>query len=545
MYVNPNSIRTAYPSAWPQYPYNESPHTPEQSMPRYSIFPEYDIRIPMPDSVKLAADIFRPWAPGEKFPALVAWSPYTRQLQGTLTPSGANEAGLTEFWVPRGYAHVIVDVRGSNDSDGAWDFYGPTEQQDLAETIEWTAAQTWCNGKVGMSGTSYFARSQLLVAGRFQPPSLKAIFPYGAATDAYRDSCFHGGILGDGFVRAWLGSLFELNLLSNRLKDPSGFHHHFRTVLGLKYPFDCEYYQERSSWPRLHRVNIPAYFGCNWQHYALHLRGAFSGWEGVSNVPKRMLVGPEPRPHRPFSIYHLEALRWYDHWLKDMDSGVMQDLPIQVYVQGENTWRSENEWPLARTDWREFYLGGPLGGLEGELLETAGPDGERTYTYDPTSNESRYGNPRVIYHSEPMAKPMEVTGPIVLQLFAQSSAADTDWFVQFMDEEPSGKPTVLTKGWLRASHRELDAARCHPWQPWHPHTRAIPLTSNQPEEFAIEIIPTCNVFLPGHRIRLEIASCDSIADNLVYYHAALPIKAQNTILEGKNGSRLLLPVIPR
>ncbi len=545
MYMNPDSIRTAYPSAWPQYPFNETPPTPEQSIPRYGIFSEMDVRLGMRDGIKLAADIFRPWAPGEKFPALVAWSPYTRQLQGTLTPLGQNEAGLTEFWVPRGYAHIIVDVRGSNDSEGAWDFYGPDEQEDLAETIEWAAAQPWCNGRVGMVGCSYFGRSQILVAGGHRPPSLKAIFPYDAATDAYRDTSFHGGIPQDGFLRGWFANLSYLNLWGGRLKDPSGFEHHIRTMLGLKYPLDCEYYQERSSWPRLDNINIPAYFGCDWQFYALHLRGAFSGWEAVNNVPKRMLVGPQPRPRRPFANYHFEALRWYDRWLKDLDTGVMEGPPIQLYIQGENTWRSENEWPLARTEWRDFFLGGESGTPEGSLSETAGSDAERSYDYDPNSNESRYGNPRLIYRSEPMAKPMEVTGPVVLNLVAQSSAADTDWFVQFMDEDPDGNATVLTKGWLRASHRELDPGRSRPWQPWHSHTRQLPLTPNQPEEFAIEIISTCNVFLPGHRIRLEIASCDSVADNFFWYHAALGIKARNTILEGKAASRLRLPVIPR
>lgn len=545
MYVNPDSIRTPYPSAWPQYPYNETPKTPEQSPPRYSIYPEEGVRIPMRDGVRLAADVFRPYAPGEKFPALVAWSCYSRQLQRTLTPLGQNEAGITEFWVPRGYVHVVVDARGSNDSEGAWDFCGPVEQEDLFETIEWAASQPWCNGQVGMVGCSYFARSQILVAGRHQPPSLKAIFPYDAATDMYRDSCFHGGIQSEGFLRGWFANMSYLNFWGGRLKDPSGFHRHFQTALGLKHPLDGEYYQERSAWPRLHRIHIPAYFGCDWQFYQLHLRGAFSGWEGVQGVPKRMLVGPLPQPRRPFANYHLEALRWYDHWLKGMDTRVLEGAPIQLYIQGEDTWRPENEWPLARTEWRTLYLGGPERGLEGTLSEAPGRDGERTYAYDPLGEESRYGNPRLVYRSEPMARPLEVTGPIALNLVARSSAADTDWFVTLMDEGPDGKARTLTKGWLRASHREVDADKSRPWQPWHPHTRGVPLTPNQPEEFAVEVIPTCNLFHAGHRIRLEIASCDSVADNFFWYHAALAIKARNTVLEGKNGSRLLLPVIPR
>ncbi|MFQ5895287.1 MAG: CocE/NonD family hydrolase [Nitrospinota bacterium] len=543
MKVNPNSIRTINPSAWPQYPFDEAPETPERSEPRYSIFPEYDLRVPMRDGVRLAADVFRPWAPGERFPALVSWSPYTRQLQHTLTPIGQNEAGLTEFWVPRGYAQVIFDVRGSNESEGAWDMYGPTEQEDLAEAIEWTARQPWCDGNVGMVGCSYFGRSQLLAAGR-QPPSLKAIFPYDALTDAYRHCFFHGGIP-TGFARSWFSSLARLNFWGGRLKDPSGFHRHFRNVLGLEYPFDCEYYQERSAWPRLHQIQIPTYFGCDWQFYNLHLPGVFAGWEGVSDTPKRMLAGPLPVPRRPFANYHQEALRWYDHWLKGMDTRVMEGPPVQLYIQGENRWRSENEWPLARTEWRELYLGGAKEGPEGELLDSAGPEGGRSYEYDPASREARFGRPKLLYRTEPLPRPLEITGPIALYLVAQSSASDTDWFVTFADENPSGEVSVLTKGWLRASHREVDPARSKPYRPWHPHARELPLKANQPEEFVVEVVPTSNLFRPGHRIRLEIASCDSLAENFVWHHEALPTPAKNIVLEGKGASRLLLPVVPR
>lgn len=545
MHINPDSIRTAYPAAWPQHPFDKLPNTPEQSSPCYGIYEEEGIRIRMQDDIRLAADVFRPYAPGEKFPALIAWSCYSRQLQHTPVPLGQNEAGITQFWVPRGYAHVVVDCRGSNDSDGAWDFCGPTEQRDLFETIEWAASQPWCDGNVGMVGCSYYARSQIMVAGRHQPPSLKAIFPYDAATDMYRDSCFHGGIPQDGFLRGWFANMSYLNFWGGRLKDQSGFHHHFQTALGLKYPLDHEYYQERSAWPRLDQINIPTYFGCDWQFYNLHLRGAFSGWEVVQDVPKRMLIGPPPRPRRPFANYHMEALRWYDHWLKGMDSGVMEGSPIQLYVQGEDCWRSESEWPLKQTKWTDYFLGGPSGGSEGTLSEVSGSEGERTYEYDPLSEEARYGNPRLVYRSEQLGNPLEVTGPIVLNLVAHSSAEDTDWFVVFMDEAPDGSSKVLTKGWLRASHRELDSERSKSWQPWHSHSQEIPLNPNQPEEFAIEIIPTCNVFQPGHRIRLELSSCDSVADNFFWYHAAKALKAKNTVHEGKDRSRLMLPVIPR
>jgi predicted acyl esterase len=545
MYVNPDSLRTPNPCAWPQYPFNDAPRVREQSPPRYRISFDTDVRIPMRDGIRLAADVFRPAAPGEKFPAVVAVSPYSRQLQRTDVAIGQNEAGLTEFWVPRGYAHVVVDVRGTNDSEGSWDMFGPIEQQDGGDVIEWVARQPWCNGKVGMVGCSYFGRSQVLISSRAQPPNLTAIFPYDAATDAYRDSFFHGGIPADGFARSWLANINAYSLSSGRLKDGSGIRQHSQNIFGLRYPFDCEYFQERSSSPRLDQIAIPTYFGSDWEFFALHLRGAFSGWEGVRSTSKRMLIGPRPQPFRPLAAFHLEALRWYDHWLKGLDTGVMEGPPIQIWIPGENTWRSEHAWPFERTEWRELFLGGAGTGPEGSLLDVAGSDGERTYEVDPASYDARNGNPRLVYRSVPFDRPTDITGPIAFTLAAQSSATDTDWFVSLLDEAPDGTTRSLTKGWLRASHRAIDTKRSRRWQPWHPHTEAVPLKPNTPEEFPIEIVSTCNLFGAGHRLRLEIASCDSVTDNFAWYHAALPMRARNTVLEGRRGSRLLLPFIPR
>ena len=145
---------------------------------------------------------------------------------------------------------MIVDVRGSNDSDGTWDHWGPEEQADLKQVIESIAAQPWCTGKVGMVGCSYFAMSQLLAAEQ-QPEGLAAIFPYDAMTDIYRDAYYHGGIYSN-WGRFWFQSLSFLNNTSGRLKDPSGFRYHFDRVLGGSDPLDGPYYWERSSGPNLY-----------------------------------------------------------------------------------------------------------------------------------------------------------------------------------------------------------------------------------------------------------------------------------------------------
>ncbi|MEK6710304.1 MAG: CocE/NonD family hydrolase [Nitrospinota bacterium] len=538
LHVNPESIRTVNPSTWPQYPYNDYPKTPEQSPIRYSIFPEYAKRLPMRDGTELAYDVYRPFAPGEKFPALLSWSPYTRQLQQTLAPIGQNEAGLTEFWVPRGYAQVIADVRGSNDSGGAWDHWGPQEQADLKETIEFIAQQPWCNGKVGMIGCSYFGMSQLLGAEQ-QPEGLAAIFPYDAMTDLYRDAYYHGGI-SSVWARFWFQDLAFLNFTSGRLKDPSGFRYHFNRVLSGQDPLDGPYYQERSSGPNLHKVKTPAYFGCDWIFFGLHLRGAFLGWENVPPAtPKKMLIGQEPKPRRPFAAYHVEALRWYDHHLKGLDSGVWEGAPINLYIQGEDTWRGEREWPIARTEWRELYLT-PQGGFS----EGPGPSGELRYTHLPGTREVKLGEPKLVWRTEPAARPFEVTGPLVLKLTASLDQADTHWFAFLKDEAPDGTLRLLTRGWLKASHRALDPQRSKPWRPWHPHDRVDPLTPGEAAEYLIEIIPTSNCFREGHRMRLELSASDPATD-LIYTHEPFWQAVTHTIHLGRGGSRLLTPFIPR
>jgi predicted acyl esterase len=539
---NPYGIRTAYPTVWPQYPYNETPHTPEQSVPRYQVQNDWNQAIAVRDGTKLLLDVYRPYQPGQTFPALCSFSPYTRQLQRDSPPIGQNEAGISEFWVPRGYAHVIVDIRGANGSEGSWDQFGPLEQRDMFDIIEWVAEQPWCDGNVGMMGCSYFAMTQNLAAEQ-QPPSLKAIFPYDAATDIYRDFYFSGGVFHDGFARIWFSDITFLNFWGGRNPNTEGMTRHFETILGMKYPCDGPYYWERSAWPNLDKIQVPAYFGCHWPFYNLHLRGTFDAWHRTGDITKRMLLGPAPLPQRQYANYHMEALRWYDHFLKGMDTHVLDGAPIHLWIEGEDTWRHENEWPLARTQWTEFYLGGTPG--NGTLSDSAPAAGEQTLDYDPTSEQWFWGQPRWTYRSEPLDKPVEVTGPIQLNLFMSSTAQDTDWIVSLQDEAPDGSVQTLTRGWLRSSHRAVEPSQSRKNVPWHPHKEVDLLAPGQEYELPIEVIPTSNLFLQGHRIRLELANCDSLVQNNMWYRRTLPLAARNTVIQGAGKSHVVLPIIPR
>ena len=471
--INPYGIRTTNPTVWPQYPYDATPHTPEQSAARYEIQQDWNHAVAVRDGTKLLLDIYRPSMIGAKFPALVSFSPYTRQLQRDTAPIGQNEAGISEFWVPRGYAHVIVDVRGTNGSGGSWDMLGPTEQADMADIIEWVAEQPWCNGNVGMMGCSYFAMTQNLAAQQ-QPPSLKAIFPYDASTDIYRDFYFPGGLIGDSFTRIWFSDITFLNFWGGRNPNTAGLNEKFFTILGRKYPLDGPFYWERSAWPNLDKIQVPAYFGCHWPFYNLHLRGSFDAWLNTGDIPKKMLIGPAPLPQRLYANYHMEALRWYDQWLKGMDTRVMEGGPIHLWIEGDDCWREEQEWPLARTQWTEFYLGGSMG--SGTLSDGAPAAGTQELDYNPLNEDDTLrGLPRLVYRSEPVSEPLEITGPIQLNLHMASSAEDTDWIVAYLDEAPDGSVTELSRGWLRSSHRAVDPTRSRRNMPWHPHDRVEPL----------------------------------------------------------------------
>ena len=539
---DPERVRNIYPSVTPQWPFNQPPKTRESSQPIYNIQSDTNLKIMMRDGVKIAADVFRPSSSGQRFPALLAISPYTKGLQSTNVPIAQNEAGITEFWVPRGYAHIIVDSRGTNDSEGKFNNRGEIEQQDFVELIYWAAKQPWCDGTVGMVGCSYFSLVQLLSA-KHQPEPLKAIFPYDAWTDRYRHLFYPGGIPQTGYMWMWFSAMSNLHFNSGRSNDLSGLIDMMEEGMGFENPFDGEFHWKSSPEPFLDQIKIPTYLGSDWSFYWDHLPGVFAGWEKIQGPPKRMLVGPKPSPWRPFAAYHQETLRWYDQWLKGMDTGVMDGPPIQIFIQGTNEWRGENEWPLSRAEWKKLYLGGSDSGLEGTLTDSEQNQSERSYTNDPLSSEWRYGNPRLVYRTEALSKPIEITGPLSLHLVAHSSAEDVDWIVYLLDESPDGTTRLLTRGCLRASHREVITSKSKPGRPWHPHDKKILLTPNQIEIFEIEIVPTSNVFLKDHRIRLEICSCTSAVKRVAYLDT-LAVKAKNTVMEGQNGSYLLYSSIP-
>src|SRR6201747_3170367 len=174
------------------------------SEPKYTMARQDDVLVPMRDGINLLADVFYPAEPG-RYPVLVAASPYPRQIQNMGAPLGFVEAGASDFFVPRGYVHVIANCRGTSGSGGTFGFFDAQERRDMHDLVEWAAAQPWSDGNVGMGGISYFAMKQLEGAVE-QPPHLKAIFPVAGTFDLY-ESATHHGLVSSSFITPFLAMI--------------------------------------------------------------------------------------------------------------------------------------------------------------------------------------------------------------------------------------------------------------------------------------------------------------------------------------------------
>ncbi|MDP2917718.1 MAG: CocE/NonD family hydrolase, partial [Dehalococcoidia bacterium] len=234
------------------------------------------------------------------------------------------------------------------------------------------------------------------------------------------------------------------------------------------------------------------------------------------------------------------------HWLKGIDTGIMNEPPIKILVQGINKWRYENEWPLARTKWTRFYLRENLSLSESPPVADERPD---SFSNKP-GLRPREEVPAIKYTTAPLTKDLEITGPSALYLHASLSTDDADWMVEIRDVDSSGAEKLVSMGWLKASHREIDESRSKPYQPFHPHTRSVPVEPGKVYEYPIDIRDTSMVFRAGHRLELVIKGQDAPWEGKeyfrdVFWHLPRTTETLHTIYHSAQyASYLLLPVIP-
>jgi predicted acyl esterase len=550
------------------------------SKPQYEMAAwEKDIPVTARDGTQLYVDVCRPKAEG-KFPALFSMSPYGKDIQHLAPPAGREsdytrgtggiESGMTDYFVPRGYVHVHGDPRGIERSGGTYSHFGEAEQQDGADIVEWIARQPWCNGNVGMLGMSYFAKNQMLVATQ-QPPHLKAIFVHDGYTDMYRHMAYHGGIFNFGFYNhIWRlfptsttqpvsKNLFSPEEYQRKLealrqdRDLRGYPYLYKLTINPEYnplmldmllhPFDDDYHKERSAYVDFDKINIPVFIVSRWSAWAIHLPGAIDAFYNLS-VPRKMVITEtswEGGFGRPWYENHDLVLRWYDHFLKGNDTGVMDEAPVRYFVKGTNQWKTSENWPPAGTSYTKFYLH-EKGGLS--MQPQTPHERPSRFRNEPWQAPGQTSN-NVTFTSAPMAQDLEISGPLALHFWASIDSDDCNWFVQVRDVAPDATTSIVSKGWLKASHRELDEEKSTPERPYHKHIRRLETRPNEIYPYQIDIRDTAHVFRPGHRIQVLIKGQDSPwEDFAIWYHVNNMVETEHTIVhDSRYPSQLLVPVV--
>ncbi len=515
---------------------------------------EENVYVTMRDGVKIALDIYYPEAEG-RYPAILGMSPYIKEIQ--QQPPGIShniEAGATSFFVPKGYVHVIAQVRGTGLSQGQWNLYDIKEQQDGYELVEWIARQPWCDGNVGMLGDSYFAMIQYLVALQ-KPPHLKCLVPFDGGIDIYRELCYPGGLFWSWFLGMWLPDVIRLCVWPGPIDGkllPSNL---FADI--ASHPEDGPYYWERSAATKLDKIDIPI-MNMATSLDPVHSLGQLDGHSNIKATKKLLVMPPGGRYSHVFFILNKslneQILRWFDYWLKGKDTGIMDEPEVAIFDSGTREWRYENEYPLARTKWTEFYLRSnpdeptkrPLSGL----ISTEPPGSEEP---------DRYFVPEFInlvatgkrafasYATSSLKKDLRVWGPLSITLYGSSTSLDTVWFVKLGDVDPDGKLTLLTSGHLKASYRKVDESRSKPGQPFHTFQNPVRPEPNAVYEYKIEMIPIFNTFKAGHKIWVQITNQDLVYQldhDTTYISETLPVPTENTIYHNLiYPSHLVLPVI--
>jgi len=566
---------------------------------------ERGLPVPVRDGTVLRADVYRPAAPG-RFPVL---------LERVAYELGARVGAYAPAYVRRGYAVVGQNVRGTYASAGQpvpFRDDGWGANRDGYDTVEWAAAQAWSDGNVGMLDGSYSGFTQYLVAPT-RPPHLRALSPRESGGDVYRDWNFRGGAHQLHFARlwtmrtclGWLGAagagataadaaaregleralaqgeapwLDRLPLRScPPLEGAPGARWYFDD---LAHPEDGPYWRPRRLATRYGEVETPMLHIAGW--FDFFLDGTLRDFQGLQTGARseaarraqRLVIGPWI--HGPAATAQRRAgdvdfgpqaavdltalrLRWYDHWLKGLDNGALDEPPVRAFLMGANRWLALDSWPPPGVASAPLFLrrgtGPASASLNGGGLSFQAPDaGEAPdgFDYDPrhpvpsllrypqlAPTDHRPVEGRLLtYTSDVLERDLAVTGPVAAELHAASSAPDTDWVVRLCDVWPDGRSLSVCDGILRARYRDS-------------LERPEPLAPGETYRFRIELSSTAHVFAAGHRLRVHVTSSDfprydrnpntgapvdaetrtRVARNTVFHDAARP-------------SHLLLPTLP-
>jgi putative CocE/NonD family hydrolase len=570
------------------------------SRPTYPVRTDSDVRVPMHDGTTVSVDIYRPGTTGQ-FPAILIRTPYNNNTDVAVAQG--------KWFASRGYVVVQGDVRGKFDSNG--DFYPfKNEPDDGFDTDEWIGRQAWFNGKLGTMGGSYVGFTQWSQAIRGSK-YLTAMAPTVTTPDIYGNWFYTNGAFNYAFALSW-GAVsidgrvaqytpaYDWNVVYPNLPiadSPAAAGHRAPQYHDwVSHPTRDAFWSTVSHEDKYQSIAVPIFSVDGW--YDIFLRGALQDQvavqkQGASDMArrgKRIMIGPwvHGTGHRnniapgqaadpnatdfgPAAEVDLQKvyLRWFDYWLKGIDNGVAEEPPVKIFVMGENYWRYEHEWPLARTRYTNYYIasGGGANSLLGNgTLSTTSPAptvaDHDTFTYDPANPVPTLGgnvccaaqvpsgpwdqraaerrDDVLVFTSEALKEPVEVTGPITMTLYAATTGRDTDWTAKLVDVGPDGFARNVQDGVVRARYREGTG------------TAASLLESGRVYEYTIDMWATSNTFVPGHRIRLELSSSNfprfdrnlNTGEDPATATRVEPV-TQTVYHSARYPSHVVLPIIPR
>jgi uncharacterized protein len=513
---------------------------------------DWNAQIPMDDGIVLRADVFRPIEDGQ-YAVILSYGPYGKGLsfqeffksqwdrmtasfpetsEGSSNKYQNWEVVDPEKWVPDGFICIRVDSRGAGRSPGVLDHHNPREAKDLYDCIEWAAAQSWSNGKIGLNGISYYAMNQWRVAG-LQPPHLAAMCVWEGYADRYRDATHHGGILST-FARNFQGrQVFRVQygvgdrgprnpVTGEQVGGPETLpEEELAKNRGdlwgdvLRHPLDGPYYWDRSAhWDK---ITTPMLSAGNWGGHGLHLRGNTEGFVRAASKQKWLEIHGQAHWTHFYTNYGIALQKKFlGYFLKGEDTGWDKQPPVQLNIRypGEKyVVRHENEWPIARTQWTKYYLDPTDFGF--------GPQ-QPSDLKEPLQIEFEALGDGVMFRTPPFREEVEITGPAAAKLFVSSSMTDADLFLILRLFDPAGKEVLfhgandpkqpIAFGWLRASHRKLDPELSRPYRPYHTHDEKQPLQPSEAVELDVEIWPTSIVIPVGYRLGLWVRGKDYTHD---------------------------------
>jgi len=546
---------------------------------------EKNVAITMRDGIRLYANIYKPDAEG-KSPVILIRLPYGKDEYY------CQMSAIGKYWAKKGYACVVQDVRGKWRSEGKWDPF-VNESSDGYDTIDWIARQPWCDGNIGMTGESYFGYTQWAVAS-LDHPNLKCIAPATTACDIYGVWVYSHNAFCMQTLGTWAYAMNSKKYLNHLRLNP--WHLPLMTAddgAGTA----CEYYRDwirhplrDTYWHRInlcqkyHRIKIPVLHLGGW--YDTFLKGTLDDWRGIiensesyfARKNQWLVVGPIDHEWTTEHTHRIGRMdigengvvgydllqQFFDYWLKGIDNGFHEIPRVKIFVMGDNEWRYENEWPLARAKYTKYYLhsSGSANTLEGDgWLDEHEPVDELTdsYVYDPNNpitlslqtplwEIAKHMKDRVplerradvlVYTTSELEQDIEITGPITVILYAASSARDTDFSATLVDVYPEGYAHLVREGLVRARCRDSDR-------------NASLIEPGKVYKYPIDLWATSHVVKKGHRIRVEISSSNFNRYDRNLNTGGEPgtdtetVKATQTIYHDANRpSHITLSVIPR